>query len=609
MPRTSHIIRKNITSTSPDRWIFFDVETMPIPQNDNTDLHKLRLGVALYWNKTNKKPGQWFRFTEIHEFWEWVFSKLKKKGRLILLAHNSDFDFRTLQGFKVLSDNDWIPQVMIIEAPPYLLKYRKNNCTLEVLDTLNYFRMSLAAMGEMIGVAKYDMPEWSATDEEWFEYCERDVHVLAETWKSYLRFFELHDMGTFGKTRAAQSFNWYCHRFMHTPIHVHNFPDVTRIERDAYFGGRTECFFLGSITDSDMFYLDINSQYPYVMQEELYPHEYVRRLTNLNISELTECLDEYLCVAEVLISTDKPFYPKRYNDRLCFPVGQFWTALCTPELKLALKNGHIKSTGRVAMYRGANIFEAWVKELYQLRVKLKAEGNTAYQDFVKYLMNSLYGKFGQHNEEWELMGYEPERETGVKTVLIQETGEMFRERTIEGYVYKSMGKHEWRHSFPAISAHVTSYARMLLLDYMNKAGNGNFYYCDTDSLIVNEQGFRNLLTDINPTKLGALDLEQQGRNADFRNLKDYTFGDESKRKGLSKKAVQLGENTFRMEVFEKFKGALLRKRLDAVYVRQVIKHYSKEYNKGTVQSDGSIQPYTLSETRYPYGELHRSAKT
>ncbi|GAI51205.1 unnamed protein product, partial [marine sediment metagenome] len=93
-------------------------------------------------------------------------------------------------------------------------------------------------------------------------------------------------------------------------------------------------------------------------------------------------------------------------------------------------------------------------------------------------------------------------------------GEIF---VLEGYV-------ESFNSFPAISSEVAAYARLYLWELMKQAGEGNYFYCDTDSLFVNESGLYNLGDKLNNTELGGLKIIEKMDWVDIRGLKDYTTG-------------------------------------------------------------------------------------
>ncbi|GAI81660.1 unnamed protein product, partial [marine sediment metagenome] len=113
------------------------------------------------------------------------------------------------------------------------------------------------------------------------------------------------------------------------------------MERDAYKGGRVECFYLGHLNTEKHYVLDVNSLYPTVMRNNKYPVKYLHIKHNVTLKAFARLLKRKSIVAKVLIETDKPVYGVR-RDRLVFPTGRFWTSLCTPELKYAVKAGHLR---------------------------------------------------------------------------------------------------------------------------------------------------------------------------------------------------------------------------------------------------------------------------
>ncbi|GAH16471.1 unnamed protein product, partial [marine sediment metagenome] len=88
-------------------------------------------------------------------------------------------------------------------------------------------------------------------------------------------------------------------------------------------------------------------------------------------------------------------------------------------------------------------------------------------------------------------------------------------------------------SVPAISAHVTDYARLYLWKLIQIADIVNCFYCDTDSLIVNEKGYKNLSKFMDKDRLGWLKVEDVSSCVDIRGAKNYTFGDNTRMKLIS----------------------------------------------------------------------------
>ncbi|MBA7693832.1 hypothetical protein ES703_102421 [subsurface metagenome] len=299
-------------------------------------------------------------------------------------------------------------------------------------------------------------------------------------------------------------------------------------------------------------------------------------------------------VARVKIQIDEPFIAIK-DERLLFPIGRFEVALTTPELLRVLDKGQILEVHELAFYEKNPIFKKWVEELYKLRLEFKAEGNKVFEEFAKGQLNRLYGKFGQRVEDVTKIGKAPAEEVSVERIIIHETKECYTEVTFAGEIHKRIkGKKEFRDSFPAIASHVTAYARLYLWDLILIAGIENCFYCDTDSLFVNEEGKRRLQHLLHETKLGSLKLEQIADSVDIRGCKDYKLGKVEKIKGIKKDAIKLSENLYQQTKFYKFRSLLRKGILDAPLTETITKELKREYLKGTVLPNGRVIPFSFS---------------
>ena len=84
-----------------------------------------------------------------------------------MFAHNWAFDAPVLNTFNVLFKDGWQLKNAVVDSPPIIIKYRKDKCTLKLLDTLNIFRMPLAELGDKTGYAKLKMPSNKASKKVW----------------------------------------------------------------------------------------------------------------------------------------------------------------------------------------------------------------------------------------------------------------------------------------------------------------------------------------------------------------------------------------------------------------------------------------------------------
>jgi len=171
-----------------------------------------------------------------------------------------------------------------------------------------------------------------------------------------------------------------------------------------------------------------------------------------------------------------------------------------------------------------------------------------------------------------------------------------RIRYLLGEVFELKGYCEAFDSFPAIAAHVTAYGRMHLWGLMQKAKVKNYFYCDTDSVMVNEQGRANLTKYLNETQIGALKEENQSDVVLIRGLKDYTFGVKNVTKGIRRNAKKLDSDTYQQEQWPTFRGLLKSGDVNIYKVKKTIKHLSRQYTKGTVCDSGIVKPFVLSES-------------
>jgi len=82
---------------------------------------------------------------------------------------------------------------------------------------------------------------------------------------------------------------------------------------------------------------------------------------------------------------------------------------------------------------------------------------------------------------------------------------------------------EASNSFVAIASFVTAYARCYLWELIEKAGEENVLYMDTDSLFVTKKGYENLKDYLDNKELGKLKLEDVTEDLTIWGAKLYKF--------------------------------------------------------------------------------------
>lgn len=263
--------------------------------------------------------------------------------------------------------------------------------------------------------------------------------------------------------------------------------------RTSYFGGLTSILPLYRGKDvlpfanSQIFYYDINSSYPYVMTGNLPFGKGLKR------DDFFKKFPTYRgkIIKSLYIKMTK-IKPKNERSLPCIPIGnstgkdahyfegewegrkEFYVyeeLLRTWEKQWIIE--YEVCSERSLYYQAKPYLKGWVEEWF--KVKQHGFDNKEFADIVekhlaKLAMNSLYGKWGQDTERNQSVGLE---ECTYKN----------EELNIETTYYKSVKEEEinvqWDGSYLPLASYVTAIAQKNLLDV---AFQCDIIYCDTDSI-------------------------------------------------------------------------------------------------------------------------------
>lgn len=594
-----------------------DTETTQHEVSPGVMEHTLRLGCAIYYRRLRGgkwSKGEYLDFRTPGEFWDWVVSHTRRKARLYLYAHNLMFDWGILHGTTELPARGWERRSHILDDPPTIIRYglpdkdaegnpvrvRGHNggerqgylSSLVAIDSLNYFRASLAELGENVGKPKTKVDFATVSDLELMEYCRNDTEVLSHIMLGYIDFVSTHDLGSYQPTSPSQAFSAYRHRFLKSSILIDDNEAALTLSREGYHGGRCEAWVLGRHTGS-FHLLDVNSLYPYVMSQHPYPTQLVGHYTRLTVSELSRLLDSYAAVARVDLHTETPRYPLVYGHKLVWPVGRFTAVLPTPHLAAALQAGEVVRVREVSVYEQSFLFGPYVDYFFHLRQTYKTSGNKVYSTMSKLFLNSLYGKFGQSGRKWEPIGESPLGEVRSWLDVDADTGDTYRMRSYGGLVERESREGESWNSHPSIAAHVTAWGHDYLWELIQQAGRSHVYYMDTDSLVVDDEGLEHLESKIDDNRLGMMKRELSFTTMDIHGCKDYLFGSRKKIKGIRAAAVEVKPGVYAQESWRGAKGMIAEGDVDRIVVKQITKVLRRIYDKGILGPDGRVSPLRL----------------
>jgi len=633
--RFVHYLAKNEANQIPTHIIAVDTETRIIHENGGQSQY-FKLGYAIYMRKSrNEWIEKEYPLNSIEDFYS-ILDDLCKQGiKVYVYAHNASFDYTILKMDTYFSSRDieittWaIDSVFIVKAQKKHLEM-KNGKEKEVVDyaitftdTMNYYPTSLKKLGEAFGCLKMDTPDFEATNDiELMAYCRQDVVVLTQVLKQYIEFIRENDLGNFKLTIASQAMATFRHRFMTSNLLVHDYQEILDMETESYRGGRCEAFRMGKY--NNVYKLDINSMYPYVMKVNRYPTEPVsyEPVTDITIDDLKKAFeDNIFMICKVKVTLNFPALGIK-RDKLLFPVGNIIQTLTSPELKYIIENpevGRIEEILSGVSYLSDYLFSEYVDYFYKM--KTTAETNTK-REIAKRFLNALYGKFAQRSFP------SPEIETDIKTrMIINDAMDVCGTcvlDNIEGNKdnrFVRLGNELYRieppteglgiDSMPIVSSAVTAYARILLYKLMNTAGLDNVYYCDTDSLFCNQAGYENLLNagEVSQDELGKMKLEEIG-SVHIRGAKNYIFNGKVKLKGVKQNALRFVFNTcqgmakaetelptkFIQHHFVTKKRRYQKGTKDGIVrVEGITRIMRASYDKGIVLPDGTVTPLKFTD--------------
>lgn len=594
--RPCHRIKGERSLAMPRHLLFFDTETRMTTKPDGSTEHRLRLGWACSWKRAYGRHAdseQWLSFTDGETFWQFVFSHSADKQKLWCIARNINFDFTVLQGWKYLKAAGYKLKFFYCSGTTVIISVYKKGSSLVLLDSMNWFVESLEKTGLRIGIPKMHVDFETVNDSDLSVYCRNDVRIELENFRLFIRFLESNTISRLCYTRGSTAMAAYLFRHYNTPIFIHNNSEAIDLEREAYKGGRVECFRLGEFHEGPYTVVDVNSLYPFAMRDNEYPCCYDRQERYPTEAEFNEYLKTYAVVAKVIVDTQEPVYAVR-GERTFFPIGRFQASLCTPELLYAQQAGHLIKVIHCVLYNKADLFRSFVDTFYQMRLRFKAEGVDEYVELCKKILNSLYGKFGQKAEEWTKIGECPDEPDRYEYLIYADSPGIHSIRYLMGQCFELTRQGESYDSFPAIAAHVTAYGRLSLWRLMKKAGSGNYFYCDTDSLIVNAKGLRRLKSEMSNTELGKLKVVETMNRMSIYGLKDYQTGQKIVTKGIRSNAEKLSEGVYKQDRWPSIQGMLRSGKGNVYTVEKTIKHLSRTYEKGIVDEEGLVTPFILS---------------
>jgi hypothetical protein len=567
--------------------------------------------------------GLWNSGKYAHECWEQLRRWAKTSGTVWLWGWKIWPAWCLLEGTKEVSEGRLILDIREKDdkAPGGGVRPRRAEGLFIAEDPPTIICLAVPGGGriKIVDLANYGIePEDFGVDGPAGALC-ATVHAV----KEYVRLCKTYDLGSCQTTAASQA--WYCYRRSHMlhQVTVNPMEKVLALEQAAYYGGRCECARIGRFRQK-LYHLDVNSMYTSLGLFSLFP---VRHCSTWMESDGTHPpLPSHMkvAIADVTVRTLVPCLPAREGvklnhdavpmrrsgrERVIYPVGTFRTALAGEEIQLAYHEDLIQRWHRIQYYDAAPLMESWSKWAIRMRASLDQNGFRNLARCAKKIMNSLPGKWGQRLKRWV--------DFDTKTALgrvVDDAEEWYQEwgkhpvneeitpyRTIAGQTQYQDREELAATSCPSIAAFWTAAGRVFLQGSIFHCGAEHVYYYDTDSMIVDQEGFSRMQQAgyVDQVYPGRWKLKETSDDVEILGIRRYRFGHRWCVAGPYGGAIDGTGTPGEFTAHEGFGAQLWHRSVgDAVEIKRQAK-WRKEYHHGTVDKDGIVWPFFVGNALSP----------
>jgi hypothetical protein len=462
--------------------------------------------------------------------------------------------------------------------------------SLTFLDTMNYSKISVKTMGDIIGIPKLEHPSFLGNkpknQDEWdiiHSYNMQDSRISYKFMIFMIKAIESLG-GTFKNTIASTSLKLFTDKYLKTKYYI-NSTDLILEQLESYYGGRTEAFKRGSIGEGadnkEYFYMDYNSLYPSIMHDETFPDP---NSVRVNYKDDYKYIDLFEGVSNVEIfcpdSINIPLIPVRTDTgKVIFPTGYIKGFYTHIEIREAVKLGYKIQRINKSIYftKSCSPFKEFIDDLYNLRLIYKKENNPM-EFIVKIIMNSLYGKFAQKfldKDNW----------VHASTLTAEDLNKYHKIERKGDYLHVTKDNEPSGFCFPIWASYVSAYGRIRLYNSIIKH---NPVYVDTDSLMIDHK-------IVDSKKLGELKLEMTIKKGCIVRPKFYALLDANNSEYVKIKG--LGVHL----TYLKFKGLLKYKRID--YTK--FSKFKESVRRGFIPNEiiDTHKEFSLEDEKRNWGQL------
>jgi hypothetical protein len=537
--------------------------------------------------------------TTKEEFLNHLRQLRNKYKKIIISAHNIAYDLTALDlMYDLITKKSFlgITAKMKMMSSVVYYKFQNKRYSIELIDSFNFFKTKLKNLAEDISTDKiYQEEDYSLSPKQWTKKLRKEVEAKdysganqdAKILYDYIKNMQLNKNIIWGISSASSSFKTWKAKYNEYDIDLTDFNDIALL---SYKGGRNELYKKGQF--NNVVDVDINSLYPYVMKKYKYSYKFKKELSKnwLHPDLIKKLIDEdnynYLINIDYIASDDVERLPImiKTSDKLIEVNNAKDVWVTGIEFKALYETGTAIIVNRCLVFYHGDLFSKYVDDFYQM----KQNSSGSEKSFYKLMLNSLYGKFGQHKSITEFVQYDDETFDYPDGKFNQENNWLRLElkKKAEDNLLKPKDEIEFRFNYNGkyyniypqffsyskemnseypilIASEITANARIENYYRQKEIGFDNVIYTDTDSFFIdmsNKDKVMPIIKKYMNNDLGGWKIENSGSFIGFA-PKNYQFVDKNKKilrklKGVKKNAKIIGEDTYQQEIIKSFKNGL-----------------------------------------------------
>ncbi len=485
-PVRIHNLRGNKAERSPHRLFIWDTETTPITE-PRREVHQLRVWCAEVVQRHERRPSQpavqRVQGLTGPELLDTIETACRSTETLWAFAHNVGFDLAVTRLPLHLISRGWTITAHALATPSPWARLSRGSHRLTLVDSSSWLPGALAEIGVQVGIGKPELPDFDDPQEAWFWRCRMDVTILRRAICDLLDWWDQGKRGAWSITGPQTGFNALRHIPTPHKVVIDPDPDARAFERQAIKGGRRECWRVGQLPFDDYREIDFHLAHATIAAHCPLPKRRGPAFASLAVDDWRLTSDRWAPIAEALIETNTPRYPLEVEGRLFYPVGRFWTVLCGPELKEAVRRRELRQVGRGYIYQLGQIMGRWgqwvTSELAEPRAQTPEVARTA----IKGWTRTVPGKWASRTGRTHLRGPSAELGWGLEHGRHHPSGAGVAILDMAGQREIVIQDQEADDSFPAVLAWIQSEVRVRLGRLVDAIGPGRMVSCNTDGIL------------------------------------------------------------------------------------------------------------------------------